>query len=149
MAMPTRQISTLLVPSRRVQRSVSIGSNQTSPSNQSNIGSAEHHLTISSLRGSYVYLVVQVTRDFHPVVYAEWMLPQPGFDLRVADVSLAQFEALASKLGRNFDGTVDISTQGWNTSISRSMISLVQLMKVGQCEYRLLRMVISRYRFYR
>jgi len=148
MAMPTRQTSTLLVPSRRVERSVSIGSNQTSPSNQSNIGSAEHPLTISSLRGSYVYLVVQVTRDFHPVVYAEWMLPQPGFDLRVADVSLAQFEALASRLGRNFDGTIDTSTQGWNTSISRSMISLVQLMKVGQCEYQLLRMVISRYRFY-
>jgi CDK inhibitor PHO81 len=84
-------------PSRWPHRSNLIGasSTHTSPSSHSITSSVGQASTISSLRGSYLYLVVQVTRDLHPVVCADWILPQSTFDLTVSDVTLAQFEALA------------------------------------------------------
>jgi len=130
MAMPASRTESLLPTSHRDRRHP-IGSNHTSPnSNHSAMGSAEHPSTISSLRGNYVHLVVQVTRDFHPVVYADWMLPESRFDLFVADVTLAQFETLARSVGRSIDSTIDTTAHDWQIQVSRSMISLVQLMKV-------------------
>jgi CDK inhibitor PHO81 len=132
MATPTRSLSA--TPARRPQRSRSIGSDQTSPSNKSQTGTAERPLTISSLGGNYVYLVVQVTRDFHPVIYADWILPESRFDINVADVTLSQFEAVARSSGRNIDSAIDTSSHDWHTQVSSSMISLMQLMKVGRFE---------------
>ncbi|KAI9512747.1 hypothetical protein F5148DRAFT_1145922 [Russula earlei] len=43
-------------------------------------------ITISSIAGSYVYIVVQ---DLHPVVFGEWQLPQQDFELWVADVTIS------------------------------------------------------------
>ncbi|KAJ7781570.1 cyclin-dependent protein kinase inhibitor [Mycena metata] len=80
--------------------------------------------TISSLRGSYLYLVIQVTRDLHPVVCADWVLPQSSFDLNVSDVTLAQFEALALSTGRN----VIAQTDDWPRLVSSVMVSLAQLL---------------------
>ena len=85
---------------------------------------------ISSLQGNYLYVVIQVTRDFHPVVYFDWLLPGIEFELGVADVTLAQFETLAERLGRN--EIVAGNTVGdWARSVSRLMISLEKLLKVN------------------
>lgn len=70
----------------------------TSPSIQSTTGSPIHTVTLSSLSGHYVHAVVQVTRDLHPVLYCNMLLPETPFDLRVADITLSQFEALANRL---------------------------------------------------
>ncbi|KAJ7068001.1 hypothetical protein C8F01DRAFT_585539 [Mycena amicta] len=120
---------------RWAHRSNLIGSASTSPSNRSvassGMGSGQAS-TISSLRGSYLYLVIQVTSDLHPVIFENAFLPQTGFDLSVADVTLAQFEALALTSGRTLDhsqvsGNVDASD--W-ASVPSSMISLGQLLKI-------------------
>jgi len=59
-----------------------------------------HTVTLSSLSGNYVYAVVQVTRDLQPVLYGERLLPESSYDLGVADITLAQFDALANRLDR-------------------------------------------------
>lgn len=113
-------------------------------------------ITISSITGSYVYITVQVTQDLQPVVFGEWQLPQPDFDLWVADVTLAQFEALARRKGMELrcandnitcsstasssgDGDGDGGGGGvmmpstpseWHSLIRRSMVSLENLLKV-------------------
>ena len=85
---------------------------------------------ISSLQGDYLYVVIQVTRDLHPVVYFDWLLPGIEFELGVADVTLAQFETLAERLGRS--EIVAGNTVGdWARSVSRLMISLEKLLKVN------------------
>ncbi|KAJ7688424.1 cyclin-dependent protein kinase inhibitor [Mycena rosella] len=113
-------------PSRWPHRSNLIGSAHTSPSSLSITSSVGQASTISSLRGSYLYLVIQVTRDFHPVVFADWLLPQLNFDFSVSDVTLAQFEALALSTGRN----AKPQTEDWATMASVSMVSLSQLLKI-------------------
>ncbi|KAL4241238.1 Peroxisome assembly protein 12 [Abortiporus biennis] len=59
-----------------------------------------HSLTHSSVIGSYVHITVQVTRDLHPVIYPDWILPETGYDLGVSDLTFSQFQALAARLGR-------------------------------------------------
>ncbi|KAF7353059.1 Ankyrin repeat protein nuc-2 [Mycena venus] len=121
-------------PSRWPHRSNLIGasSTHTSPASPSVTSSVGRASTISSLRGSYLYLVVQVTRDLHPVVCADWTLPQSNFDLHVSDVTLAQFEALAHATSRN----VVSQTEGWPGRVSSSMVSLAQLLKILPCHFR-------------
>lgn len=104
------------------------------------VSSKAQPITISSITGSYVYVTVQVTQDLQPVVFGEWELPQQDFDLWVADVTLAQFEALARRKGRELradggDGggssSVTPSTPSeWHSLIRRSMVSLENLLKV-------------------
>ncbi|KAJ7179427.1 cyclin-dependent protein kinase inhibitor [Mycena filopes] len=114
-------------PSRWPHRSNLIASStHTSPSSHSITSGLGQASTISSLRGSYLYLIIQVTRDLHPVVCADWVLPQSNFDLNVSDVSLAQFEALALSTGRNVNGTTD----DWPRLVSSAMVSLAQLLKI-------------------
>lgn len=127
MAMPISSIPAPVWP----KHTSYTGSAQTSPSAHSVASSAGHAFTISSLHGNYVYVVVQVTRDFHPVVYPDWLLPDTGFDLGVADVTLAQFEALAKRFGRSLSMTNASMALDWPALISHSMVSLAQLMKVG------------------
>jgi CDK inhibitor PHO81 len=94
-------------------------------------------ITISSITGSYVYITVQVTQDLQPVVFGEWQLPQQDFDLWVADVTLAQFEALArrnamelSASDNSSSGVVPSTPSEWHSLIRRSMVSLENLLKV-------------------
>jgi CDK inhibitor PHO81 len=96
-------------------------------------------ITISSITGSYVYITVQVTQDLQPVVFGEWQLPQQDFDLWVADVTLAQFEALARRKGMELrannsngsnGGGVPSTPSEWHSLIRRSMVSLENLLKV-------------------
>lgn len=109
-----------------------IGSTQTSPSTHSITSNSGQPSTISSLRGNYIRIVVQVTRDLQPVIYSSWLLPETEFNLAVSDVTLAQFEALADRLHRNLDVTPGNTVYDWPALISRSMISLAQLLTVCQ-----------------
>lgn len=105
-----------------------IDSSRTSPSVQSTVASVKNSHVLSSLKDNYIYVVAQVTRDLHPVAFGDRLLPECGFDIGIADITLDQFEALARRLGRNLE-TVDSSTD-WRHIISGSMISLARLMKV-------------------
>ncbi|KAJ6627519.1 cyclin-dependent protein kinase inhibitor [Mycena sp. CBHHK59/15] len=116
-------------PSRWPHRSNLIGSAHTSPSAHSIASSVSQASTISSLRGSYLYLVIQVTRDLHPVVYSDSLLPQSTFDLCVSDVTLAQFEALALLVGKNIDPNTNPKADDWAALVPSSMVSLSQLLK--------------------
>ncbi|KAL4082008.1 hypothetical protein V8B97DRAFT_1863407 [Scleroderma yunnanense] len=103
----------------------------TSPSIQSTTGSPMHTVTLSSLSGHYIHAVVQVTRDLHAVLYYDLLLPETSFDLGVADVTLAQFEALAKKLDREEQLIRRvISIQEWNKVLPRLMISLSRFMQL-------------------
>lgn len=90
-----------------------------------------HTVTLSSLSGNYLHAVVQVTRDLHPVLYYDLLLPETSFDLGVADVTLAQFEALAKKLNKDEQLIRRAnSIQEWNKVLPRLMISLSRFMQV-------------------
>ncbi|KAF7331871.1 Cyclin-dependent protein kinase inhibitor [Mycena kentingensis (nom. inval.)] len=136
LAMP---LTTTIIPHRGprwAHRSNLIGSASTSPSNRSTTNSgmaASQASTISSLRGSYLYLVVQVTNDLHPVVFENALLPETGFHLAVSDVTLAQFEALALTSGRRLDAnqaTNKTDASEWTSTVPCSMVSLAELLKI-------------------
>ena len=127
----------------RLSRARQLGSAQLSPTGSPiTVSPHAQPITISSITGSYVYLTVQVTQDLQPVVFGEWRLPQQDFDLWVADVTLAQFEALARRKGRELrasGGSSSTSSSGgssglalseWHSLIRRSMVSLENLLKV-------------------
>lgn len=112
-------------------RSSGITSAQTSPSAHSISGAGSQSLTISSLKGRYLYVVVQVTRDSVPVVFPQWRLPESNFSLAVCDVTLDQFDKLAERLGRNVDASKLPLVTDWHTFISHHMMSLSQLLAVN------------------
>jgi CDK inhibitor PHO81 len=87
-------------------------------------------LTQSSLYGSYLHVVVQVTRDLHPVVYSDWLLPGTVSELGVADVTLEQFEALAHASGGYRDLT-PASGRDYAQLLSTCMVSLEYLLMVS------------------
>lgn len=124
----TSQPSQLPLP-RTSRRPNHLGSVQASPVHTANNGSGKA-LTISSLRGTYIYVIVQVTRDLHPVVYGDWSLPTIEFDLCVADVTLEQFERLSASSGRNHVEPMEPTPAGWAKSVTGAMISLETLLKV-------------------
>ena len=102
------------------------------------VSSKAQPITISSITGSYVYITVQVTKDLQPVVFGEWQLPHQDFDLWVAGVTLAQFEALARRKGRELranntsSGVTPSTPSEWHSLIRRSMVSLENLLKVRE-----------------
>ncbi|KAF9534972.1 cyclin-dependent protein kinase inhibitor [Crepidotus variabilis] len=116
------------VPSRVLRRPNHVGSVQVSPS-QATSNSGGQTVTISSLNGDYVYVVVQVTRDLQPVVYFDWLLPEVPLDVGVADGTLSQFEALAKSSGRNILGADHKAPAAWGAALSRCMITLDELMR--------------------
>ncbi|KAG6919274.1 hypothetical protein DXG01_007406 [Tephrocybe rancida] len=110
-------------------RSSLIASAQASPSVHSIVNGGGQFLTISSLQGTYVYAVVQVTRDLQPVIFSGWPLPAADFDLGVSDVTLAQFESLAGRLGRGPpSGTATVAK--WTSLLPHAMFSLAQFLKL-------------------
>ena len=118
-------------PTRTTRRPNHIGTVQASP-----VYTTTAHgggvLTISSLQGDYIHVVLQVTRDFHPVVFSDWLLPCVGLDIGVADVTLAQFEALAKSLGRSDLEVGSMSTSARAAALSQTMVSLDNLLKVSR-----------------
>ncbi|KAG2013350.1 ankyrin repeat domain-containing protein 50 [Coprinopsis cinerea AmutBmut pab1-1] len=120
------------VPSRgsgRNRRSNQPGSAHTSPGLAVNPpGPGGQALTQSSLFGTYLHVVVQVTRDLHPVVFSEWLVPGTITEQGVADVTLAQFETLAQAANKNYDVGAGVTTD-WPSTLSSCMISLESLLK--------------------
>ncbi|KAF9008793.1 cyclin-dependent protein kinase inhibitor [Cyathus striatus] len=110
--------------SRDPRRPSRIGSAHTSPAVLLGNAAGSQALTLSSLQGDYIYLVVQVTRDFYPVIFGDWFLPVSGFDLKVSDVTLEQFETLSQELGRNFD----VRMEEDSSRISNAMLSLDRIL---------------------
>ena len=134
---PVAKTATPRLSRARQLGSVQLGSPTGSPIT---VSSKAQPITISSITGSYVYITVQVTQDLQPVVFREWQLPQQDFDLCVADVTLAQFEALARRKGRELRGASTTGGGGvtpstpseWHSLIRRSMVSLENLLKVRE-----------------
>jgi len=87
-------------------------------------------MTVSSLQGEYVHVVVQVTRDLCPVVAFDWHLPQVPFQVGIADMTLAQYESIARSVGRHqVKGTIRTATE-WGKAVSTLMVSVDELLKV-------------------
>ena len=119
----------IAVPSNRAHSVLRpIESVQASPSIQSAVAPAGSLHTISSLKDRYVYAVVQVTRDHHPVIFSDWTLPVSEFNLGVADVTLEQFETVAVRLGKDIENRN--KTGEWINNVGTYMISLARLMTV-------------------
>ena len=119
----------IAVPSNRAHSVLRpIESAQASPSIQSTVAPAGSLHTISSLKDRYVYAVVQVTRDYHPVIFSDWTLPVSEFNLGVADVTLEQFETVAVRLGKDIENRN--KTGEWINNVGTCMISLARLMTV-------------------
>ena len=133
LATPVPMPSSRLVPSRSQPSTRSMTSAHTSPSNLSTTVASGHSLTHSSVTGSYVYVTVQVTRDGHPVAFADWLVPEAGYTLGVADLTLEEFEALARRAGRSMMAMDDasLSPRQWAELISGCMISLAELLRVS------------------
>jgi hypothetical protein len=83
--------------------------------------------TVSSITGTYVHAVVQLTRDNHPVVFSGRRLPIDDVDVSVSGVTLAQFEAV----GKRRSLWLDATTAGRTESIVGRMITLDSLLKVN------------------
>lgn len=95
-------------------------------------------LTHSSLHGSYLHVVVQVTRDLHPVVHSDWLLPGTVSELGVADVTLEQFEALARTSGRDCDlSLTGLGGRNYTQLLSTCMVSLDYLLRTVPTSYNL------------
>ncbi|EJF61296.1 hypothetical protein BD309DRAFT_851182 [Dichomitus squalens] len=130
MPVPGASSAKLLSP-RPPQHGRALGSAQTSPSNPTLAQASGHSLTHSSVTGSYIYVTVQVTRDLHSVIFPEWRLPDANYELGVADITLSQFKALASRLGRGAPAPDSSSPPSlWAKWISSSMITLQELLRL-------------------
>ena len=87
-------------------------------------------VTASSLSGEYVHIVVQVTKDGHPVAFPEWRLPVSGLDVGVSDVSLSQFRTIAESHHRQLVPPEKSTSNEWYNAISTSMASLEDVLNL-------------------
>lgn len=78
-----------------------------------------------------MHIIVQVTRDLHPVIFSDYLLPEASFDLGVSDVTLEQFQALARRVGRDENSfRRAASVQEWSRMLSHCMVTLADVMQV-------------------
>ena len=126
---PTQQ------PSQRIAQPFrSLGSAQTSPSNQMVSGNGGQTITLSSLTGEYVYLTVQVTRDSCPVLYDNWKVSLAAFDLSISEVTFAQLKS--TDVGTRSGDTAlrarlsSAPAHEWHKALSGSLMSLRELLEV-------------------
>lgn len=105
-----------------------IGSAQASPALGS-VLAGHQALPVTSLRGDYLYIVVQVTRDLHPVVCSDWVLPGTEFELGVGDVTLMQFQQVAARLERDLISMVKGPLFDWTSASGKWMIPLAKLLE--------------------
>ncbi|KAK5799677.1 hypothetical protein F5H01DRAFT_284485, partial [Linnemannia elongata] len=97
-------------------------------------------ITASSLSGEYIQLSVQLTRDFVPVVFANWHLPVEGFDLALSDVTFNQFKKFGELVhqkaaGEDWDNINSRSASSWRSGEWRRKVyerwmSLEQVLKI-------------------
>lgn len=103
-------------------------------------------VTASSLSGSYLRIVVQVTKDGIPVVFEDLALPVPtapglnlDLDVYVGSVTQNQFEGFADATGKSvtteslkdIHGNEDEILQKWRDELKGKMISLEKLLEVS------------------
>ncbi len=86
-------------------------------------------LPVTSLRGEYLYIMVQITRDLQPVVCSDWILPETGFELGVSDVTLLQFQQVAARLSRDVISVSKDSSPDWMKASRTWMIPLAKLLE--------------------
>ncbi|KAI8148297.1 hypothetical protein BJV82DRAFT_591579 [Fennellomyces sp. T-0311] len=67
-------------------------------SNNSSSTTLPSFITASSLAGDYVRVVVQLTKDHVPVVFAKWLVPFEGLDLVVSDLTFDQYCQVGRKV---------------------------------------------------
>lgn len=106
-------------------------------------------ITASSLSGDYVRVVVQLTKDHIPVVFANWFVPFEGLDLAVSDLTYSQYcqvgEKLLEKHRSDFSKQLkDCPITGNSMIIQKlsnnpSFLSLKQVLKVTSGPNMLLR----------
>ncbi|KAG0204690.1 phosphate system positive regulatory protein pho81 [Mortierella sp. GBA30] len=97
-------------------------------------------ITASSLSGEYIQLSIQMTRDFVPVVFANWHLPVEGFDLALSDVTFSQFKKFGELIhqkavGDDLLGAGTRLTNSWRSGEWRRKVydrwmSLEQVLKI-------------------
>ncbi|KAK3848604.1 MAG: hypothetical protein J3R72DRAFT_393586 [Linnemannia gamsii] len=98
------------------------------------------YITASSLSGEYVQLSVQMTRDFIPVVFANWQLPVEGFDLALSDVSFAQYKRLGQLIHQK-ESSEDLESANvrlastwraaeWRRKVYERWMSLEQVLRI-------------------
>lgn len=78
-------------------------------------------------------VVVQVTSDGVPVAYPQWRLPVDGFDVHVAEVTLAQFRALAKKAGKELapsNVTDPTDPASWYQAIADALVPLDEVLRI-------------------
>lgn len=85
-------------------------------------------VTASSLAGEYLHLVVQVTKDYVPVLYSDWSLPYDGLDVGVADVTLKQYQQLAVSRRRTLSdvlgGQSQLDAHRWYQVLEQALVEL-------------------------
>ncbi|KAF8342028.1 Glycerophosphodiester phosphodiesterase domain-containing protein, partial [Cantharellus anzutake] len=128
--------------------SVHHGPSPSSPSIRSPAvtATAGNKIALSSLSGEFVHLVIQVTRDFIPVVCPEWNVPfvmndqkEPLVDVGVADLSADQFQRLVVVAGRTSDAKLPLaqlsSASEWQRCLSGSFCTLTEVLKALPLKY--------------
>lgn len=88
-------------------------------------------ITASSLSGNYLRLVVQLTRDRVPVIFANWMIPFNGLDLAVSDLTFHQLSQLVKKIAAQngsfeFTGNIDLVNQLRNDDAVLTLSQILQ-----------------------
>ncbi|KAI8982286.1 hypothetical protein BDF20DRAFT_866024 [Mycotypha africana] len=124
--LPPRLTSTTITQNIIKENSPTIVNNN--PSSLSSTASS--FITASSLSGDYVQVVVQLTRDLIPVVYANWMIPYRGLDLTVSDVTLEQFLNIGKYLLKEEALNPDEIANGVCPVTGNSLI----IQKLGDCK---------------
>lgn len=123
----------------------------TSPSMRSSLGQSAKKpsvkepekggfVTASSLAGDYLHLVVQVTRDYVPVVYPSWILPYPGLTLGVSDITAAQYKALgrgglSQAINNKFGASSTLSLKDWHETLQTSIVTLEDVLMVSKLHF--------------
>ncbi|KAF7721722.1 phosphate system positive regulatory protein pho81 [Apophysomyces ossiformis] len=78
-----------------------VSSTHLTPEPASSSSTIPSFITASSLSGDYVRVVVQLTKDLVPVVFANWLVPFDGLDLAVSDLTYEQFCRMGEKVLEN------------------------------------------------
>ncbi|KAG8778211.1 ubiquitin-protein ligase peroxin 12 [Ceratobasidium sp. 428] len=112
-ALPTRQHAPRLGGPSSVHASPAL--------NVTGVSAGGGTVMTSSLTGEFVHLVIQVTRDLVPVVYARRFLPVSGFDLHMGAVTYEQFRRLGQDTmkGQSFSTAAE-----WQAGLSAGFHSL-------------------------
>lgn len=91
-------------------------------------------VTASSLAGDYLTLIVQVTRDYVPVIYPSWLLPCEGLYIGVSDVTYEQYCKLGAQHGRSLEDVLpqgaELEAKQWHELLQHAMIDLATALTV-------------------